>query len=293
MTDRLRFRSDYFRDRAAFQGLVDLLFDTFEIDIGQLDRMGGPNPTSMPFGYFDEAGRCVANFSAFSMPLVVDGRQVRAVGYQSGAVRPEYRGRGLYRDLMQRAFGWAEAEGYEAGFLLTDKPALYEPYGFRSVEQHMFVGPMPVAATAPPCRHLSINNDEDVNLIRSILAERMPVSERFAVADQAVEFLLNPCFDQSIRLSHIAGDDAVLAWRQADGTFHLLDIAGRNMPTLSQVISAVQTDAGRVVVYFPTDRLAWTGKAERCEGSCELMVTSERDVLFTSGPAMLSPMADF
>jgi predicted N-acetyltransferase YhbS len=187
MAGQLEFRSGYFEDRAAFRALADLLFDTFEIDIGQLDRLGGPDPTSMPFGYFDKAGRCVANFSAFSMPLIVDSGPVRAVGYQSGAVRPEYRGRGLYRDLMQRAFAWAGTQGFELGLLLTDKPALYEPHGFCVVEQHMFHGPVPAAAPAQPCRHLSIGSDEDVTLIRSVLDNRMPVSERFAVAGHAVE----------------------------------------------------------------------------------------------------------
>ena len=293
MTRRLELRTGYFGDRPSFLALVDLLFDTFEIDIGQLDRMGGPGPTSMPFGYFDEAGRCVANFSAFSMPLVIDGRRARAVGYQSGAVRPEYRGKGLYRDLMQRAFGWAEAEGFELGLLLTDKPGLYEPYGFRIVEQHMFMGTVPAAATAQPCRHLSIESDEDVKLIRSILAERMPVSERFAVAGQAVEFLLNGCFDPSIRLSHMADHDAVVAWREEAGTFHLLDIAGRDIPSLAQVVSALKPSAERIAVYFSTDRLDWNGEAERYEGSCELMVAGDVSGLLKCGPVMLSPMTDF
>lgn len=293
MTGRLQFRSDYFRDRAAFKGLVDLLFDTFEINIGQLDRLGGPDPTSMPFGYFDEAGRCVANFSAFSMPLIVDGKRVRAVGYQSGAVRPEYRGQGLYRNLMQRAFGWAEAQGFAMGILLTDKPGLYEPYGFRVIEQHMFVGVMPVAATVQPCRHLSIESDADVKLIRSVLAARMPVSERFAVFGQAVEFLLNACFDPSIRLSHMPGRDAVIAWREEPGTFHLLDIAGRDIPSLAQIVSALKTSAERVAVYFPTDRLDWNGEAKRYQGSCELMVTGDPGAILKSGPFVLPPLADF
>jgi predicted N-acetyltransferase YhbS len=293
MADQLQFRSDYFGDRAAFKALVDLLFDTFEIDIGQLDRMGGPDPTSMPFGCFDETGRCVANFSAFSTPLVIDGRRVRAVGYQSGAVRPEYRGQGLYRDLMRRAFAWAKAQGFELGILLTDKPGLYTPYGFRVVEQHMFRGAMPSATAAPQCRHLSIENDADVTLIRSVLAGRMPVSERFAITGQIEEFLLNACFDPSIRLSHMPDHDAIIAWRADDGALHLLDIASRNIPTLSQIVSALPTGAERVAVYFPTDRLDWNGEAGRYEGACELMVTGDVGALFHLGPFMLSPMADF
>lgn len=99
----LIFRQDYFADLAAFAALVDLLHDTFSIDIGLQSQLSGPDPSSMPFGYFDADGRCVANFSVFSMPLMFNGRVVKAAGYQSGAVRPEWRGRGLYRDLMRRS----------------------------------------------------------------------------------------------------------------------------------------------------------------------------------------------
>ena len=80
MTDMLELRSDYFGDPASFRALVDLLRDTFDIDVGEVERFGGQEQGSMPFGYFDAEGRCVANFSAFSMPLVIGGRPVRAVG---------------------------------------------------------------------------------------------------------------------------------------------------------------------------------------------------------------------
>ena len=76
----LIFRQDYFADPAAFAALVDLLHDTFSIDIGLQKQLSGPDPSSMPFGYFDADGRCIANFSAFSMPLMIDGRVVKAAG---------------------------------------------------------------------------------------------------------------------------------------------------------------------------------------------------------------------
>lgn len=170
MDEELTFRSDYVGDRAAFLALADLLRDTFDIDISLLDRLGGPDPTAMPFGYFDPAGTCVANFSAFEMPLVVDGRRVLAVGYQSGAVRPAYRGKGLYRALMRRAFAWAEALDFELAILLTDKPDLYEQYGFRSVEQHFFSGAAPERPRPTSVRPLMLDDVDDVRLIRHVLA---------------------------------------------------------------------------------------------------------------------------
>ena len=200
----LTFRQDYLGDPADWTALVALLQDTFDIDVAIQDRFGGPDPTSMPFGYFDENGTCAANFSAFSMPMMIDGRVVKAAGFQSGAVRPAWRGRGLYRDLMRKAFGWCDAQGFELGLLLTDKPALYEPYGFKILPQHQFSGPPPAdAKSAGPARTLSIGNPGDLALVMRLLRERTSVSSIFSVTSQVEMFLLNSCFDAGIRLSYL------------------------------------------------------------------------------------------
>lgn len=50
MIERLTLRQDYFDDPAALQALADLLHDVFGIDITLQNRLGGPDPSSMPFG---------------------------------------------------------------------------------------------------------------------------------------------------------------------------------------------------------------------------------------------------
>jgi GNAT superfamily N-acetyltransferase len=291
----LQLKTGYFGDPKAFSALVDLLRDTFDIDIGLADKFGGPDPTSMPSGYFDADGRCVANFSAFSMPLVIGGRPVRAVGYQSGAVRPEFRRRGLYRDLMRRAFAWADRQDFELGILLTDKPKLYELYGFRSVPQHAFRGTV-LAATGPSlaARALSLDNADDVRLVRRLLATREPVSRVFAAGGDAAGFLLNACFDPEIRLSYLPGLDAVAAWKQAGQEFRLFDIVAVQIPTLTEIVAALGVNASEATVCFPPDRLAWqAAQPELYHGVCDLMIKPMQPVALPADPFMLSPMAEF
>ena len=292
MISGLTLRTGYFDDKAAFLGLASLLEDTFGIDITHVDQLGGPDPTSMPFAYFDEAGRCVANFTAFCLPLIVDGRSVRAAGYQSGAVRPEFRGQGLYRDLMRRAFGWSGEQGFERGLLLTDKPSLYQPFGFRSVAQHCFRGRVQ-SEPSGTFRVLSIDRAEDVALIQASLAERLPVSEHFAVAGHAIEFLLNACFDPAIRLGHMVNADAVIAWRDDGEIPALLDVVGRDMPSVSQIADALGISEGMLDVCFPIDRLPWQAEPQTYEGACVLMARGDWPALFDGRLFMLSPMAEF
>lgn len=287
----LVFRQDYFHDSVALAGLVDLLRDIFLIDVSLLDQFGGPDPSSMPFGYFDAAGVCVANFSAFSMPVVIDGRPVKAAGFQSGAVRPQWRGRGLYRDLMRKAFGWTDEQDFELGLLLTDKPVLYEPYGFRTVPQHRFAGgPPPVLAPQGAATALTLPHEGP--LIKALLLQRAPVSQRFAVTAQAEMFLLNACLDPDIRLSHLAERDVVAAWKLEGSCLTLLDVAGRSIPPLGVLIAALGLRPERIEVCFPPDRLEWNGTPQPYQGYTVLMargMAAER----LPDTIMLSPMAEF
>lgn len=293
MDDRLELRTGYFADRSSFLALAGLLKDIFDIDIGLLDRFGGPDLAAMPFGYFDAEGRCIANFSAFAMPLVVDGRPVRAVGYQSGAVRPEYRRRGLYRDVMQRAFDWASTEGFEADLLLTDTPDLYRRYGFETVPQHLFRGPMPPAEGKPDARPLSLDDEADLALATHMLGCRCDVSRRFAVHRATGTFLLNAFSDRDIRLSHLASLDAIVAWKQEAGTLRLLDVVSRQMPGLSAIAGAMGWNATSAEVLFPPDRLGWDGEAVPYRGSCDLMARVGRANPAPNLPFMLAPMMEF
>lgn len=293
MRETLTLREGYFEDPDAFRALADLLQDVFGIDIGLQSRFGGPDPSSMPFGYFDGTGLCVANFSVFSMPLFIKGRVVKAAGFQSGAVLPVFRGQGLYRDLMQRAFAWADKQGFEAGVLLTDKPELYHDYGFRVVPQFSFCGD--VTQTVPSdaeAREIDLKNKDDVALVLRILADREPVSHQLSVVRQSEMFLLNAALDPEIRLSYLPGFNAILAWKLYGGTLQMLDVAARQIPSMSEIRDALGVAHDRIEAFFPTDRLEWSGDARPYDGSCALMVRGLQPSDIPA-PSMLSPMADF
>ena len=118
-------------------------------------------------GWFAADGQLAANLSAFAMPLMVNGRTLNAAAFQSGAVRPAWRGRGLYRDLTQRGLAWC-----------TDKPALCEPYGFHVLPMHAYSGPAPApTASDRPTRMLNPSQPADLSVLQAALKRRMPVSE--------------------------------------------------------------------------------------------------------------------
>lgn len=289
----LAFRTGFLGDRRAWRALGALLSETFDIDIGVLDRLGGPDPTSVPFAFFDADGACVASISLFSLPLVIDGAVVRAAGLQSGAVRPGHRGRGLFRTVLEAALQHCDAEGFDAAALLTDTPALYERHGFRALAQYRFIGAPPAGGRPGPVRRLDIMREADVILLRRLLDGRRPVSGRFAPLRQVEMFLFNAALLPDVRLDLLEEHDAVVAWQtDGDGRFALLDIAGRDIPGLADILASLRVTPSGVAVHFTPDRLGWAGEAVAEDGAPVLMLRPA-DGRRPDGPFKLPPMAAF
>lgn len=290
----LTFRQDYFGDPAGWAALVRLLRDIFGIDIGLLQQLGGPDPTSMPFGWFDAEGELTANISAFALPFVLNGRTVHAAGLQSGAVRPPWRGRGLYRDVTVKALDWCEQQGFEAVILYTDKPSLYEPYGFHAIPLHRYEGAAPAPLTpAAPARPLLPTNADDLALLQSLLKGRSPVSTSLAVTVNAAMFLINTQLDPDVRISFLEDKQAVIAWKIDEaGRFSLLDVVAAEMPSLAAILGGLEIVPASVEVLFRPDKLGWEGVPQSLESGTRLMLRGLGDATLDF-PAMLSPMAEF
>ncbi|MBB3592815.1 putative N-acetyltransferase YhbS [Rhizobium sp. BK529] len=292
-TTGLTFRQDYFNDPTAWAALVSLLDDTFGIDIDPLRELGGADPTSMPFGWFTEEGVLAANLSAFAMPFVFNGRLINAAALQSGAVRPPWRGRGLYRDVTRKALAWCEAQSFGVVILYTDKPGLYEPYGFRSLPLHKYIGAAPVPVGSATSRPLQPRDANDLALLQDLLASRTPVSQTLAVASSPAMFLINTQFDPNIRLSYLEESKAAIAWKMAaSGHFILLDVVAPEIPSLAAILAGLRVEARSVETLFRPDRLGWSGEAVPYGGETRLMLRGMEEVRLDH-PAMLSPMADF
>jgi predicted N-acetyltransferase YhbS len=286
----LIYRDDFSdpQDRAE---VYKLLRDVFDVDVSPLEEMDLWDPTYRAFSYLDETGRCVANAATFTLPLVVNGRSLNAMGIQSVATRPSWRRRGLSHDLLERALRWYDANA-QITFLMTSIPGFYEPMGFRTVPQFVYVGDAPAAfPPAPRCRRLNLNADADRRLLVQILRRRAPVSARFAVDGLPGACVLNLLDRTEFAVWHMAARDAVVVTAErADGTLCVVDVAASQMPELAEVVAALGVRPKRVEVHFPPDRLGWDGTAVPFETSTVLMMRGELGYL---EPFMIPETAAF
>ena len=286
------FRRHLGTDAASRIALDALLFEIFKLDLGFLDALNGRDPSYTSFSYFDGKGRCVANASVSALPLIVEGRLVDAMGVQSVAVRPELRGRGLFRDLMQRVLAWCD-ELSPLVLLTTTNPDLYHRFGFRVVPEHRIVGAAP-----PPKRGIrparSLGLKADIALVKRSLDRRVPVSDLVGLRHHGAMFLMNVAASQAHwRLDHLLDYGAiVVSDTRVPGTFRLLDVVAKEMPPLAAILGALGLRPDRAEICFPVDKLGFSGEAQPAGKSTKLMARGP----FVDGdhrPFMLPPTAAF
>jgi hypothetical protein len=143
---------------------------------------------------------------------------------------------------------------YGAAKLTTDKPAVYEPFGFRVVPQSRFVlrrrgsagqGSRPVL-------------EEDLPWMRRVLAQRAPQSLHFTTRDPGwlvgIDGVLH---GDGLGLFHrIDALDALVAWDTREGSLQLLQVVARELPSLEALLAASPWPYDDVVLWFAPDLLA-------------------------------------
>jgi GNAT superfamily N-acetyltransferase len=252
----LDFRSDYAHSSEGLSELSRLIYDVFEVDVLPLDRLGH-DPSIVVFGWW-HGNELVANVSLYERQLWLMGEQVPAFGVQSVAVQPEWRGRGLFRDLMRRALNYADAR-VNLVILATGTPSLYTPFGFRQITETTFSAGLAQLQTRPGYRLLSLDEDRDVALLRDMFSRRSPTSLVASACDHPALFMLKVVGTPEIELLYLSDLDAVVAVKGRHGpSMTLLDIVAPSIPSLKDVVSALGYTGGRIDVHLTPERLSWT-----------------------------------
>ncbi|WP_176083262.1 GNAT family N-acetyltransferase [Martelella sp. HB161492] len=233
----LIFRNDYGRTPEGRAALKSLIGDIFGLDITPLDRLGH-NPDVIAFGWW-QGDRLIANVSLFRRVLWLCGQRTEAFGVQSVAVRPEFRRRGLFFDLMTRALAFAD-ERVGLVILMTDSPALYARFGFRPLQEHACIAtPDPVPGLRD-ARALSLADDADLRLVVDLFRRRAPTSLRASATDHPALFLLKAFTDGTIELVHLQHLETVVALkRPAAAPVVLLDVLSPAPPPLQDIAAAL------------------------------------------------------
>ena len=258
--DRLTFRVDRLASPAKRQAWVALLRDIFGLDFSTFSALDIWPADYCAFSYLD-GDVIAANICCNPLPLRMAGREVVAGQLQGVATRPAYRRQGLFHELMEQVLCFADTS-YECLLLYTATPELYQPFGFRRVQEHAFHGHLAVqtvGAADMPLRRLSVGRPEDVALIRRLFNQRQPISDRIGLVDNEAVFFGNLLLQPQLRLSYLPVEDVLIVWDRdtASGRSRLIDLVGEGWPAMDVLARVLELPApeAKVDVLFPPDRL--------------------------------------
>lgn len=283
LTLRRAFQGDA-RARSSMSALLRAVFDL------RLPAWAVLETPWVPFAFFDEGGCCVASLEVGVLPLMVDGQRAATTGIRSVAVHPDWRGRGLFRDLMIEAIAWCDARSSSPLLLYSAEPKLYERLGFRLLPQHAFSGVPPQPLAAQPARAISLEDAGDRALVLRLLHARTPVSFQCGIIGGASRFLANVATGEDLVLAYGPEHDALIVYESADDGLVLVDVVAAAIPSMATILAILAARPMRVTTLFPPDRLDWHG--EPVLDDTGLMV---RGVIppAMERPFMLPPTAEF
>lgn len=249
-----QFQRSFADDPTLKEKVFDLLETCFP-GITQAEResldLGRPwERASTPFVYW-QGDLAITHVGLLEIPLAIMGQTVRVGGIHAVGTRPEYRRRGYYRQVMIEVVQYCSRR-YHTLILTTGQPELYEPFGFRVVQEHLFMASCISPGGRQGFRPFKPHDPDDLRLLERLLETRAPVSRILGVVQEKAVFSFNV---RNVPL-YYAADLEVFVACTLDGTqLNLFDIVGTQLPSLAAILERLPQRIDQVMTYFSPDRL--------------------------------------
>ena len=164
-------KTEYWNDlnaRAAFKSFMRTIHG---LDFSLWESAGCWDDAYTPFSFF-QGDKIVASVCIYLLDSVIDGRETRLAQVSGVGTLPQWRRRGLSRQLTEIGLAWAQ-DRHDGIFLFADTDAIpyYERTGFSPIEEYVVT-----ARLAPTTRRAFFGPDDgwlETDVIpRALLVER-------------------------------------------------------------------------------------------------------------------------
>jgi GNAT superfamily N-acetyltransferase len=251
----LQLKTQYWDDPSALAAFKTFILKIHGLNFTDWDSGGFWDHSYTPFSFFD-GDKVVASVCVYLLDAVVNGEDTCLAQVSGVGTLPEWRRRGLNRQLTDVALDWARGK-HDGVFLFANTEAVpfYNKCGFSSIDE--FVETIDVTPV-PKCGgsvRLDPGNDQELNRIYEYATQRAPVSDQFSVLNAKllmfhVLYILRDC------IYEISNLDCLVFCRRANGTLSIYDIVGERIPRLEELYPYVAAASDRVIEFhFNTDKL--------------------------------------
>lgn len=230
----IEYRSNYFNDSKAKASFFRYAYAVFELDFTRWIERGLWSEEYVPFSAFD-GGKCIAAICVYPSEITVEGRRETWAQLLTVGTLPEYRLKGIQRELWKRAQEWIK-EFTDTVFLFTDDSAagFYEKLGFKRQREFFDIITIPPVSETDHVkfRKLDVNDEADFAILKRLAHDREPVSEKLGFKNpNLLLFMFLYLFREETY--YIGQWDTIVAARPEDGLLKIYDILAEDMPEFS------------------------------------------------------------
>jgi predicted N-acetyltransferase YhbS len=249
-----RFKQSFSEDCTLRDRLFDLLETTFpgiRKAAQSIRELGAPwEEASTPFIHFED-NIAVTHVGVLEIPMQLMGKPIIVGGIHAVCTHPNFRRRGYYRQVMKEVLDYC-ANRYETLILTTAQPKIYTAFGFRVVEEHLFIRKCNSTNYKHGFRRLNLADTQDLSLLHKLLETRQPISNIVGVWHEKPIF----CFYEGTQPLHYAEDLDLIVSMEIDNTqLKLFDVVGTKICSLADLVERIPQPIEEVAIYFSPDRL--------------------------------------
>lgn len=213
----------------------------------------------IPFSFYD-GEKIVANICVSLMDVFVNDVKMKAAQIGAVGTLNEFRKQGLSRKLMEIVLKKYSTET-DFFFLFANESVLdfYPKFGFKPKLENLFIAENPAANESNDLKKLSLDNKDDLTLVKNLLEKRRPITKIFGADNYAfitIWHLLNIHYDN---LFYSPKHKCLFVKTESEGKLHLHDIIGESEIDLTKILPELveSNDTKSILCYFPNDQIKY------------------------------------
>lgn len=256
--------ANYANNPKLFEQCIHLIDEVFpgckECALNSEKYQASWREASTPF-IVEKDGEVIAHAGVWPITLMLNGKKHRTASIHGVCVKPEHRGKGYFKQLMQKAIQYAEAH-FESSLFFTTKPYLYKNYPYKMMlpEYDFIVSEkLKLSSTGSGTDHnselrvLNLDNTDDLTLMHRLLSTRLPLSNQISIMEKNGNalFILNTLKKQ---LHYSEKLNAIILFEILNGTLYLKEVISDAQCSLTDVIASIPGQFNKVVLQFCPDR---------------------------------------
>lgn len=188
-----------------------------------------------------DGDKVIANVSINKMELAINGQRKKALQFGTVMTHPDYRKKGLSRELISHIIEEYEAD-YDLIYLFANDSVLnfYPKFGFRKMDETSYkLEAKDVEKKKESIRKLDTEDEGDKKIIKRLVNGRQPISKAFGICNDIWPLLVYCFYQFKDNLYYLEDEDTIVILQRENEILRIYDIVSLKSINLDSIVEKV------------------------------------------------------